>query len=283
MFSGTVTNSAWSVEARTREDPLTRRDRIDPGPYRLDFTRDLVADHARDLRRVRVEPGPRHRIGKVDPCRLHRDPHLTGPYRRVRSLLDLQDLGASGLVITTARIDATTVRESDTRRARSATFGPLPRLRSVRLFIALVAAALLVGVPAGSADPASGSVPERVAARTVVGGPWLAGCPGLAERDQPARTPLRYPALYNGATLQLEPHFLYSVPRRRCRRTPGSCGERAHNLRAVGQPQALDCQRSHFRIASTPSVRRPVRHLCVTSHRSRTGLARGTGCHGRHR
>ncbi len=84
-----------SVEARTREDPLTRRDRIDPGPYRLDFTRDLVADHARDLRRVRVEPGPRHRVGKVDPCRLHRDPHLTGPYRRVRSLLDLQNLGAS--------------------------------------------------------------------------------------------------------------------------------------------------------------------------------------------
>ena len=82
-----------AVEARAREHPITRLDRLDPVSHRLDFARHLVADHARHLRRVRVQPGSGKRVGKVDPRRLDRDTNLTRSHRRVGPLLDLEDLG----------------------------------------------------------------------------------------------------------------------------------------------------------------------------------------------
>ena len=82
-----------AVEARTCEHPIARLERLDAVAHRLHFARHLVADHAGHLGRVRVQPGPGKRVSKVDPRRLDRDADLTGPYRRVGPLLDLQDLG----------------------------------------------------------------------------------------------------------------------------------------------------------------------------------------------
>ncbi len=90
----------------------------------------------------------------------------------------------------------------------------------MRLFIALVAAALLLGVPAGSADSA-----KPPAKPPLVRLHWHPVATGVGESEpdlvqprvsfredldspsgtSPLCTPLRYPALYNGSTLQLEP------------------------------------------------------------------------------
>ena len=48
---------------------------------------DFVADHARRLGGVGVQPHARHHVGEVDSRRGDVDPHLPGPDRRVRPLL----------------------------------------------------------------------------------------------------------------------------------------------------------------------------------------------------
>ena len=58
-----------------------------------DRARDLVADDRRQLRRVRVEAGARHRVGEVDAGGGDLDADVAGPQLRVGALLHLQDAG----------------------------------------------------------------------------------------------------------------------------------------------------------------------------------------------
>ena len=79
-----------AVEAGAGDHPIADLVRVDPLPHRLDLARDLVADDAGELGRVRVQADPGQRVGEVDPGGLDGDPHLAGPDRRVGPLLDLQ-------------------------------------------------------------------------------------------------------------------------------------------------------------------------------------------------
>lgn len=48
------------------DDPLTDRELLDPGADLADRAGDLIADHARRLRSIRIEPQACHHIREVD-------------------------------------------------------------------------------------------------------------------------------------------------------------------------------------------------------------------------
>ena len=69
---------------------------VNAGADRLDDTREVAADHDRELRLHRV-PDPTADDGKiesVDRCRLDRDPHLTRPGFKIGNLNDLRGSAA---------------------------------------------------------------------------------------------------------------------------------------------------------------------------------------------
>ena len=81
-----------AAELRPGHHPLTAADPGDRCPDVGDLARHLVAEHARRLRRVGVEPGAGHGVGEVDPGRPDGDLHLVIADRRLRSLLHLEHL-----------------------------------------------------------------------------------------------------------------------------------------------------------------------------------------------
>ena len=84
-----------AAEARAGDDAVADRVVGDALPHRLDLARDLVAHHARRLRRVRIDARARHQVGEVDARRLDGDADLARLHVGIGPLLDLQDLGAA--------------------------------------------------------------------------------------------------------------------------------------------------------------------------------------------
>jgi len=83
-----------AAEARERDDALAGDEgAVGAGTEALDRARDLVADHARARRRVRVEAEARHHVGEVDAGGTHADERLAGAGDRVRAVADLERLG----------------------------------------------------------------------------------------------------------------------------------------------------------------------------------------------
>jgi hypothetical protein len=88
--SGSATTSLVAAEQRAREHALAVAEPLDALAQLEDGAGHLVADDARRLRRVRVEPHPRHHVGEVDARCGDVDPHLAGTELRVGPLLHLQ-------------------------------------------------------------------------------------------------------------------------------------------------------------------------------------------------
>src|SRR5205085_12407536 len=61
--------------------------------YRGDVAGDLVADHGRQLRGIRIEPESRHDIGEVTSRRPYADLYLTRLRQRIRRFTQLEHLG----------------------------------------------------------------------------------------------------------------------------------------------------------------------------------------------
>src|SRR5207249_1598116 len=86
-----------AAEARERDDALAGDEgAVGAGTEALDRARDLVADHARARRRVRVEAEARHHVGEVDAAGTYADERLAGAGDRVRAVADLERLGRPG-------------------------------------------------------------------------------------------------------------------------------------------------------------------------------------------
>jgi hypothetical protein len=79
-----------AAELRAREHALARNQPLDAVAELEDRAGDLVADHARRLRRVRIEAHARHHVGEVDPRRGDVDPHLPRSELGVGLLLHLE-------------------------------------------------------------------------------------------------------------------------------------------------------------------------------------------------
>jgi hypothetical protein len=86
-----------AVEARHRDDALADAQALDAFAERADDACDLVTEHHRRRRRIRVKPDPRRDVGEVEAGALDVDQHLAGLGRGVCRLPHLQDFGASVL------------------------------------------------------------------------------------------------------------------------------------------------------------------------------------------
>ena len=80
-----------------RHHPVTGREAADPGPHAVDNPGDVIAQDARH-----VQPGPAAvrpvtGVDRVDPSRMHGDPHLARAGDRIGSLIQPQLLRAAEL------------------------------------------------------------------------------------------------------------------------------------------------------------------------------------------
>jgi hypothetical protein len=84
-----------AAEVGPGHDALAHARGVDTVADGGDLARHLVADDARGLGRVGVEPHASEGVGEVHARRADVDAHLPGPGRGVGTLLDGQDLGAA--------------------------------------------------------------------------------------------------------------------------------------------------------------------------------------------
>jgi hypothetical protein len=84
-----------AAEPRAGHDPVADRRARDALPHRGDHARDLVAEHARRVRRVLIQALARHVVGEVHARGPDVDQHSTRPRFRVGPLDDLEGVVAA--------------------------------------------------------------------------------------------------------------------------------------------------------------------------------------------
>src|SRR5262245_26007854 len=82
-------------KSRDRADGITRREIADTGADSFDGAGGFVAQPRGKGRLLEVLSQSEHRLGAVQPQRLHGDSHLTGARRRNVDGIDLENLGAA--------------------------------------------------------------------------------------------------------------------------------------------------------------------------------------------